>query len=253
MSRIKVPVQVTKNPNPATKFLKWKSNDQCFEFYDKEARKKVKIQLPFKFLFLQHYVTVKGWSNAAGSGVWSNEVYSTAHEIIEVKDSNGTICKGLYKKNKAIIDASGGQYHRSIYCMTPEGEIVNLQLKGTSVGGIKENSSLDKIPVKGWNLFHSGDKNKKIQGVAHLLDNQWIEVKEFKRGENGTVSYTIPFFELGASITQEENALAVLAAEKLQNYMDLYFSKNEVKPEPKLKPVNEVEVDAVVDLSDLDF
>lgn len=251
MSRIKVPVQVTRNPNPATKFLKWKSNDQCFEFYDKEARKKVEIQLPLKFLFLQHYHTVKGWSNSAGSGIWSNEVYFLTHETIDVKDSNGTICKGIYKKNKAFINAAGGQYYRSIYCMTPDGEIVNLQLKGTCVGGINESQSPDKIPVKGWNLFHSGNKRKNIQGVAHLLDNQWIEIKDFRKGKNGTISYTIPFFELGASITKEENALAVIAAEKLQNYMDLYFSKKEVKPELESKP--ETDINEVVDLSDLDF
>ncbi len=38
--------------NPATKFLEWKSNDQCFEYYDKEAQKKVQVTLPFKFLVL---------------------------------------------------------------------------------------------------------------------------------------------------------------------------------------------------------
>ena len=249
MSRINVPLQVAKNSNPARKFLKWKSNDQCFEFYDKKAQKKVKIQLPLKFLFLQHYVTVKGWSNFSGSGIWSNEVYSTVKEIIEVKNSNGTICKGLYKENKPIIKAAGGEYYRSIYGMTPDGEIVNLQLKGTCTGGIKENHSPDKIPVKGWNLFHSGDKKKKIQGVAHLLDNQWIEINEFKRGQNEVVNYTIPFFELGASITKEENALAVLAAKKLQNYMDSYFTKEELKPEPELN----INVNGVVDVSELDM
>ena len=38
--------------NPATKFIEWKSNDKCFNYYDKEAQKNVEIPLPFKFLVL---------------------------------------------------------------------------------------------------------------------------------------------------------------------------------------------------------
>jgi len=115
MSRLKRPVQENENPNPATKFLQWKSNDQCFEFYNKEAGEKVKVELPLKVLFLEHYHTVKGWSDSANSGIWSNEVYSIGREEIEVKSSNGTICKGVYKDNRSIIKNAGGVYHRSIY------------------------------------------------------------------------------------------------------------------------------------------
>ena len=70
---------------------------------------------------------------------------------------------------------------------------------------------------------------------------------DFKSGKKGTVNYNIPFFELGKPITKHENELAVLAAEKLQKYMDKYFSKEE-EAEPEL----EVEVDELVDFSELD-
>ena len=74
---------------PATKFLEWKSNDKCFEFYDKEKGEKVKVELPLKFLFLEHYHTVKGWSEEANSGIYSNEVYSIGDEEISVKAFKG--------------------------------------------------------------------------------------------------------------------------------------------------------------------
>ena len=236
MSRLKRPVQENENPNPATKFLQWKSNDQNFEFYNKEAGEKVKVELPLKVLFLEHYHTVKGWSDSANSGIWSNEVYSIGKEEFEVKSSNGTICKGVYKDNRSLIKNAGGVYHRSIYCMTPEGEIVNLQLKGAVIGGLDAETSVDGNPVNGWSDFYSGDKKKKIKGVSHLLDNQWIEIKQAKQGKKGAVKYTIPFFEVGKSITPAQDNLANIASEKLQKYMDSYFTKESVTE------VEEVEV-----------
>ena len=227
MSRLKRPVQENENPNPATKFLQWKSNDQSFEFYNKEAGEKVKVQLPLKVLFLEHYHTVKGWSDSANSGIWANEVYSIGNEELEIKSSNGTICKGVYKNNRTVIKNAGGVYHRSIYCMTPDGEIVNLQLKGAVIGGLDADTSVDGKTVNGWSDFYSGDKKKQIKGVSHLLDNQWIEINEAKQGKKGAVKYTIPFFELGEIITREEDSLAALASEKLQEYMNKYFNKVE--------------------------
>ena len=42
--------------NPATKFIDWKSNDKCFEYYSKESQSKVQIPLPFKFLVLESII-----------------------------------------------------------------------------------------------------------------------------------------------------------------------------------------------------
>lgn len=227
MSRLERPTTVNENPNPATKFLQWKSNDKCFEYYDKEAKEKVKVELPLKVLFLEHYHTVKGWSDSANSGIWSNEVYSIGREEIEVKNVNGVICKGIYKDNKAIINNAGGNYYRSIYCMTPEGEIINLQLKGACIGGIKKEKSVSGEEILGWSTFYSGDKKKNIKGVSYLLDNQWIEINGIEEGKSGSVKYSIPTFEVGKVITTKENDLANESASTLQTYMNNYFGKVE--------------------------
>lgn len=247
MSRLERPTTVNENPNPATKFLQWKSNDKCFEYYDKEAKEKVKVELPLKVLFLEHYHTVKGWSDSANSGIWSNEVFSIGREEIEVKNANGTIVKGIYKENRSIIKNAGGVYHRSVYCMTPEGEIINLQLKGAVIGGLDEETSVDKKVHLGWSTFYSGDKKKNIKGVSHLLDNQWIEINGFAEGKKGAVKYSIPIFEVGKVITAKENDLANESASTLQTYMNNYFGKEEEKvAEPKKEL-------ATADLDDLDF
>ena len=246
MSRLKRPEVSNANANPVKKFLEWKSNDQNFQWYDKATCRKKGVELPLKVLFLEHYHTVKGWSDSANSGIWSNEVFNSRKEEVTVRNANGVIATGIYNEMKDTIKNAGGVYYRSVYCMTPEGEIINLQLKGAALGGLNAETSVDKTDVLGWSTFYGGDRKKNIKGVSHLLDNQWIEIKEAKGGKKGAVKFSIPHFEVGEVITRDEDKLANEAANKLQTYMDQYFAKE----------VEEIEVEAEVveaDLSDLAF
>ena len=74
----------TKSKNPAKKFLSWKSEEKCFAYYDKEKEENVIIDLPFKFVILEHYHTVKGWNDASESGIYSNEVFQIGNEELQV-------------------------------------------------------------------------------------------------------------------------------------------------------------------------
>ncbi|MGJ8762113.1 MAG: hypothetical protein ACSHXA_16340 [Polaribacter sp.] len=190
--------------SPVTKYLNWKSNDKSFAYYDKEQGKNVLVELPIKFLFLEHYHTVKGWNDASESGIYSNDVYSIGKEELSVKAfKGGEIGKGLYKDIKEQIKNAGAVYHRSVYGMLPDGSIVNVQLKGSG--------------VKAYSDFYN-DNN-------HLLDNQWIEINQAKEGKKGAVKFTTPEFKIGENITKAEDKLANDAASKLQGYMDTYFGR----------------------------
>ena len=120
--------------NPSTKFLQWKSNEKCFEFYNKETQQKVSVPLPFKFLVLDEMHTVSGWNDASSSGIFSNEVKFISKEVMTVKPFKGNeIAKGLYKDIKEKIVSAGGHYVKSIYIMLEDGSLANLQLKGSAV------------------------------------------------------------------------------------------------------------------------
>ena len=219
MPRLERPV--SESSNPAKKFLEWKSTEKAFQYYDKSKESKIKVDLPLKVLFLEHYHTIKGWSDSANSGIWSNEVYSIAKESLEVKSKSGTIVNGIYKDNKNTIKNTGGVYHRSVYCMAENGEIINLQLKGAAIGGLKKDSSIEKLDVDGYSDFYK--KNH------HLLDNQWIEIKSIKEGKKGSVKFSIPHFEIGEAISREDDIKANYAASELQRYINAYFSKESVE------------------------
>lgn len=207
MARISHTSQESKSSNPTTKYLEWKSNDKCFSYYDKAAEENVKVELPTKFVFLQHYHTVKGWHDGSQSGIWANEVYYIGSEEMTVRSfKGGELAHGLYKEIKSRVNSMGGRYHRSIYVMLEDGTLANVSLKGA---GVKE-----------WSDF--------METSGGLVDSQWIEIKDAKEMKKGSIKYSTPNFSLGANLTKQESANADQVAATLKEYLDGYFAKEEV-------------------------
>lgn len=216
MARISHNTEKSTSSNPTSKYLDWKSNDKSFSYYDKEAGENVKVDLPLKFVFLQHYHTVKGWNDASQSGIYSNEVYYIGSEPMTVRAfKGGTIAEGIYKDIKQDITNAGGKYHRSVYVMLEDGTIANLSFKGAV--------------VREWSDFMEVSKN--------LVDNQWIEVKSAKDQKKGSIKYSTPEFTLGDNLNAKDSAQADSVASELKTYLDAYFNKEEAQ-EPE-----EVELD----------
>lgn len=204
----------TPQSNPATKFIDWKSNDKCFEYYDKEAQEKIKVNLPFKFLVLDEMHTIKGWNDATSSGIFSNEVKFISKEIITVKPFKGNeIAKGLYKDIKEKIVAAGGHYTKSIYIMLEDGSISNIQLKGSA--------------VQSWGEF--------TQKIRSRLADEWVTVKNAKEGKKGAVKFHVPVFEFDKSLSEAEANLADDAFDVLEAYFKTYLAKAEPVVEPAIE------------------
>lgn len=208
--------EAPKSSNPTTKYLAWKSTEKAFTYYDKAAGDNVKVDLPLKFVFLQHYHTVKGWNDSTQSGIYANEVFFIGKEPLTVRTFKGKeIANGFYKDIKADVNAAGGKYHRSVYVMLEDGSVANLSLKGAV--------------VKEWSDFMEASKN--------LIDNQWVTVETAKDEKKGSVKYSVPAFALGKPLTNEESNSADAAATALKTHMDNYFSSSkdiEVEEEQEL-------------------
>jgi hypothetical protein len=193
----------TKSKNPAKKFLSWKSEEKCFAYYDKDKKENILVPLPFKFVILEHYHTVKGWNDASESGIYSNEVFQIGNEELQVKSfKGGKISEGLYKDNKPTIVAAGGHYARSIYAVTNDLELINISLKGSGVSSYSD--FINEI----------GDLN---------FDKNWIEVTEAKELKKGKVKYSIPIFKKSTAI--KDKSKLFLFADELQRYMIDYKSE----------------------------
>jgi hypothetical protein len=198
--------QTEGSTNPATKFLQWKSNDKVFAYWDKVKSENVQIKLPFKFQFLEHFHTVKGWNDASESGIYSNEVKFISKEPLKVRAfKGGDIAEGLYSDIRPKIRDAGGKYFRSVYVISEDGEIINLQFKGAVVSAYSD--------------FMNEHENK--------IEGSWIEINKAEDKKKGATKYSVPIFEVGKQFTQSEMDLADEKYKDIVNYFDKYTSKQE--------------------------
>lgn len=210
--------QTEGSTNPATKFLQWKSNDKAFAYWDKAKSENIQIPLPFKFQFLEHFHTVKGWNDASASGIYSNEVKFISKEPLKVKAfKGGDIAEGLYSEIRAKIRDAGGKYFRSVYVINESGEIINLQFKGAVVSAYSD--------------FMKDNENK--------IEGAWVVINKADDKKKGATNYSVPVFEIGKAFTPDEMALANEKYLEIVNYFDKY--------------TKEVEVEEPETVDDLDF
>jgi hypothetical protein len=194
----------TTSSNPTTKYFEWKSDDKCFAYYDKDKKENVKIELPFKFLTLMEFHTIKGWNDKNQSGVYSNEVKSIGNDELNVRLFKGNqSVKGIYKEIKDTIIAMGGHYTKSIYVMLEDGTIANINIKGSG--------------VQSWGDF--------TQKTRSRLSDEWIEVANAIELKKGKVNYSIPEFKFATSLNDKESNLADHAYNELKSYIDGYLAK----------------------------
>lgn len=206
----------SQNPNPAKRFLEWKSNDKCFSYYDKDNGENVKVELPFKFLVLMEFHTVKGWNDASESAIYSNEVKYIGKEEVDVKSfKGGRIAKGIYKDIRTQVQDAGGHYTKSVYAMTEDGQIINLQLKGSA--------------VKEWSDFTKKTRKR--------LYDEWVEVTEAKQMKKGSVKYSVPVFKFNTSLNEMQVKIADENYDELKAYMEKYRDTDNT-------PVESLEVEA---------
>lgn len=201
---------VSESTNPVIKWLEWKSKQKCFSYYDKEQGKNVDVKLPFKFLTIDIFHTIKGWHEKSNSGIYANEVRQIISDELDVKSyGDGDIAKGLYKDVKDTVNKVGGHYCKSIYVMLESGELCNIQLKGSA--------------VQSWGDF--------TQKATRRLPDEWVEVVGAEDKKKGAVNYSVPTFEFKGSLTEDEGKLGDVAYDKLEAYKSPIAVIDEVEPE----------------------
>lgn len=212
----------TGSQNPANYFFQWKSEHEKFCYYNKEKKENIFIEMPFKFLALTRYITVKGWNQKKQYALISNEVQSINDTLIVNAYSQGNkteIARGEWKDIKERIDNEGGKFTQSVYIMLPNGEVANLQLNGASLST--------------WFEFQKNQTDR-------FFDN-WVVVNGFKEGKQGAVTFTYPVFEWGSTLNAEQQVLAENADNKIEEYETSYFGEKEEKDHTPNRQRSEVD------------
>ena len=199
--------EVTTTTNPTSKFLEWKSNNKSFSYYDKELKENVEVKLPLTFIVLEEYHKISGFSDSDQTGIYSNEVLQIGTEELEVRTFKGRIiASGIYKNIKGAVNAAGGNYHKSIYAVTKEGELINISLKGAAV------SKWSKLVEK---------------GAWKRLSDEFITVESAEDHKKGMVNYSTPNFVFNTSLSDAELKMVQAKATELEEYLSKYFNKVE--------------------------
>ena len=201
-----------KSTNPTSKFMEWKSNNKSFSFYEKELKQNVEVKLPLTFLVLEEYHTIKGFSDADQTGIYANEILQISAEEFEVKTfaketfKGRVIAKGTYSDIKGAVNAAGGNYNKSIYAVTKEGDLINISFKGAAVSK--------------WSQFTE-------KGAWKRLKDEWVTIEDAEDHKKGMVAYSTPNFKFNTSLSDYEFKIVEAKANELESYMDGYLAKDE--------------------------
>lgn len=242
--------------NPAKLFLQWGTVKEkkmidgeeeeifkggTFSYYDKEAKEKVPVKLPFRFAILNdELVRFSGYDEKRKRGVYSNEVRDKDH-VVNIKTKEGTILsfkKGDYNKDNQTLKNNvkdfGAKFTQSVYIAVEnekgEWEIQNIQLSGAPLtGGIDPKNKKEDEKFDGWYNFLSNNKGKKY--------THFVEVNKFKPKKKGTNKYSIPVYEFGEEIDAETSEKLNQLDRELNDYLEYVFASR--KDDSVAPPIDE--------------
>lgn len=223
-------------PNPAGRWFEWNGERGVVRYYDKEAKQNVDVGADFTFILLDELSSVRGWSELAQAGIYSNEVRDTRQERLLVKTfKGGTIAEGLYRDIKDRVNNVGGSFVASCYiAFKADGElhIGNLRFKGAALGA--------------WMEFRKQHRQE-LYALA-------VRICGVTEGKKGRIIYKMPQFKM-QDLSDETNAQATELDRQLQTYLTAYFARttkdridhaDEHEPEPEdVVPQNELTADDI--------
>jgi hypothetical protein len=183
--------------NPCHKFYEFKGDRGVFQYYDKELSENVELKVPAYFIVLDQLSTIKGYSDAYKSGIYSNEVHSLVNETLRVKSFKGGLrITGKYSDIKDEIKSEGGKFTKSVYALLinedKSTEIVNFQLSGAALSS--------------WFEF-------KFSQQLHIVSITGDNTREKK----GSINYFKPVFKR-YNMKEEFVSIAIKADQVLQQF-----------------------------------
>jgi len=212
--------------NPSKKWFSWSGSTGTLSYYDKETKQNIEVKTPFTFLLLDTFTTIKGYSNEAKAGIYSNEVKDLKSEVLNVRMGKEDLVKGLYSQIKEKIVAAGGKYAQSCYIAYKEanGELTigNIMMEGSSFGGgthIPADKNMKDVPIGAWMAF-SKSNQADIYTKAIVLEG-----RDERICTNGATKFYCPKFKLN-EVDPETDKQAIALTQTLKQYMTEYFKKS---------------------------
>lgn len=227
---------------PINKWYEWSSANKTVITYDKETKKKVPSNLPFKFLVLDRVSSIKGYNKTRGCGIKSN-FFRNKKDIVKIKyaDNNELIIEGAYGEEDVQdkIKAKGGKYTINVFFMDSECKISVLQLNGCAVApffDFSNGTDLTKSPL----AFISGSKYVKPDQGPDFNRPIFGSIPEIKKE---TLDKAIEldkqlqlYFNQGVASNQSQPIADISQSESIENmdFPDASQLPQSSEPEPQV-------------------
>lgn len=201
--------QEDRTPNPAVRWFEWNGGKEggTVRHYDKVSGMNVEGALPFRFIVLDQLGTVGGWHKTSDCRISANQVRpGTKQPFVVRTKKDGVIAEGLWKDIKDRLAAVDGYFVANVYIGFKTDDVLVigvLQLKGSA--------------LRSWTDF----KKKH----ADEIGRQSVEIVSFEEDKKGSIVYRTPVFAI-RSLSPATDKLAHAIDEKLQRWLDGYFSRS---------------------------
>lgn len=206
-----------------------------FATYNHATKEKGFTELPLKFIILEENVVMfSGFNEPQNVGVYSNQVVDKESRItvrqgqeqlcsFTLNDYAGFVAQGqkdstLSDKTKAMVKGANAKYTVCLFAITKVGEqwlIITIELSGAALTGAPSitNGKVDADDANdGWFSFLRANFKKRY--------SHWIVIEQTKDRNKASTQFTIPVYELGDTLTAEEQTAADDAMLKLRPYLD---------------------------------
>lgn len=134
------------SPRPLKKRYEWNAEKGQFKYWDGE--KDVFTDKVVGIIIDTDVNVIGGYSDALGSGLFSNYFSDSNKDHITVRSSSSKRivpgCEGVYSAIKKTINSFGGVFHKALMLYNPkDDEVISLEIKGTAFSEWIEFESLN--------------------------------------------------------------------------------------------------------------
>lgn len=183
--------------HPSSEWANWKN--WVFSAWDRDAQQEKEITLPEEFVVVADSRSIKGWLETKG-GIWSNEIYSFANDILTVRSNTWEVLyEWKYKEIKDDLWKVGLKLTRNIHYVDPKDYDT---LKTFCIKGAASKARFETF----------SNENRNLPGYKR------IKLSKIKEGKTGAVKYKFPVFEWASDLTAEDR----LAQQKWQTALITY-------------------------------
>lgn len=194
--------------NPATQYFEWsggKKTGGVLSYWDKDAKERVPVVLPFRFLVLDRVYQVGGGIGKGKDyqGFWSNAIRDSRKEAFVVKNKNGIYVEGLWKE----IKDKHTSWVTGLYIAYHDSD------KNLQIGFLK----LEGAANSAWIDFTQKVQRDIYAGAFAISASEFVD---------GEIEHYKPVYSWSDKITDETNESAKqLDEQTLQPYLKAYFGR----------------------------